>query len=69
MYLLKSVYLLEFIVVSIFIEVECIYSNCIYTCIYWKYLYSVLFHFIYLFIFIDIGSNFSFIQYMYYKIY
>ena len=31
MYLLKSLYLLEFIVVYIFIEVECIYSNCIST--------------------------------------
>ena len=31
MYLLKSLYLLEFIVVYIFIEVECIYLNCIST--------------------------------------
>ena len=31
MYLLKSVYLLEFFVVYIFIEVECIYSTCIST--------------------------------------
>ena len=31
MYLLKSLYLLKFIVVYIFIEVECNYSNCIST--------------------------------------
>ena len=31
MYLLKSLYLLEFIVVSIFLGVECIYPNCIST--------------------------------------
>ena len=31
MYLLKSLYLLEFIVVYIFMEVESIYSNCIST--------------------------------------
>ena len=31
MYLLKSLYLLEFIVVSVFIQLECIYSICIST--------------------------------------
>ena len=31
MYLLQSLYLLEFIVVSIFLGVECIYLNCIST--------------------------------------
>ena len=31
MYLLNSLYLLEFIVVNIFLGVECIYSNCIST--------------------------------------
>ena len=31
MYLLKSLYLLEFIVVYIFLGVDCIYSNCIST--------------------------------------
>ena len=31
MYLVKSLYLLEFIVVYIFIEVDCIYSNCVST--------------------------------------
>ena len=62
LYLLKSLYLLEFIVVYIFIEVECIYSTCIstvYICIYFLYIYSYLLGWIF----------FSFIQYMYYKIY
>ena len=55
MYLLKSLYLLEFIVVYIFIEVDCIYLNCISTvfiehiCIYF---------FIYLFIFIGLDLIF-----------
>ena len=58
MYLLKSLYLLEFIVVYIFIEVECIYSNCIST-VYWKWIYSILFLvFIYLFIFIGLDLVF-----------
>ena len=55
MYLLKPLYLLEFIVVYIFIEVDCIYLNCISTvfiehiCIYF---------FIYLFIFIGLDLIF-----------
>ena len=69
MYLLKSLYLLEFIVVYNFynfIEVECIYSTCIST---------VFIEHIYIFISLYIYSDllgwilFSFIQYMCYKIY
>ena len=59
MYLLKSLYLLEFIVVYIFIEVECIYSNCISTvfigtCIYVSFISG----FYYLFIFIGLDLIF-----------
>ena len=55
MYLLKSLYLLEFIVVYIFIEVDCIYLTCISTvfiehiCIYF---------FVYLLIFIGLDLIF-----------
>ena len=48
LYLLKSLYLLEFLVVYIFIEVECIYSTCISTvfidhiCIYF-FIYFLIF--------------------------
>ena len=60
MYLLKSLYLLEFIVVYIFLEVECIYSNCISTVFFEMYLFSFISGF-YIFIYIYwIGSNFSF---------
>ena len=47
LYLLKSLYLLEFIVISNFIQLECIYSICI----------STVFIGI-IFIFIWVGSNF-----------
>ena len=66
LYLLKSLYLVELIVVYNFIEVECIYSTCIST---------VFIEHIYIFISLYIYSDllgwilFSFIQYMCYKIY
>ena len=56
MYLLKPLYSLEFIVVYVCIEVECIYSNCISTVIiglvfianyiYFIYIYSYLWNWI-----------------------
>ena len=55
MYLLKSLYLLEFIVVYIFIEVECIYLNCIST----VFIGHVFICGLYIFIHIYwVGSNF-----------
>ena len=65
MYLLKSLYLLEFIVVYVCIEVECIYSNC-FTTVFIGLVFIA--DFIYLFLFVDLDL-FFFIQYMYYKIY
>ena len=61
MYLLKS---LEFIVVYVCIEVESIYSNFVST-VFIEHVFIYFFH-----IFIHISwILFSFIQYMYYKIY
>ena len=66
LYLLKSLYLLEFIVVYIFIEVECIYSNCIST----VFIGLVFIAGFYIFIHVPLDwILFSFIQYMCYKIY
>ena len=50
MYLLKSLYLLEFIVVSIFIQLECIYSICISTVFIGIVFIQFCFCFIYIFI-------------------
>ena len=55
MYLLKSLYLLEFIVVYVCIEVECIYSNCISTVFIGLVFIA---DFIYLFIFIELDLIF-----------
>ena len=55
MYLLKSLYLLEFIVVYVCIEVECICSNCIYTVFIGLVFIA---DFIYLFIFIELDLIF-----------
>ena len=70
MYLLQSMYLLEFIVVYIFLEVECIYSKCISTV---NFLEMYLFSFIsgfYIFISIYwIGSNLPLFNTCTYKIY
>ena len=62
MYLLKSLYLLEFIVVSHFIQLECIYSICISTIF-----IGNVFLYRHLFIFVELDLI-SFIQYLYYKI-
>ena len=64
-------YLLEFIVVSIFIQLECIYSICISTVFIGIVFIQFCFCFIYIFIHIYwVGSNFLFFsQYMCYKIY
>ena len=72
MYLLKSLYLLEFIVVSIFIQLEGIYSilDVFIQLVFLLYLLNI-----YVFISLCIYSYllgwilFSFIQYMCYKIY
>ena len=59
MYLLKSLYLLEFIVVSIFIKLECIYSLCILLYLLEMYLFSFISGFyISLFIFIELDLIF-----------
>ena len=55
MYLLKSLYLLEFSVVYVCIEVECIYSNCISTVFIGLVFIA---DFIYLFIFIELDLIF-----------
>ena len=66
MYLLDPLYLLRFIVVSNFIQLESIYSTCISTVFIELYLLN-LYVFIYSYLLGWILS--SFIQYMYYKIY
>ena len=58
MYLLKSLYLLEFSVVSIFIQLECIYSICISTVLIGDIFVQFYFCFIYLFIFIGLDLIF-----------
>ena len=52
MYLLKSLYLLEFIVVYIFIEVECIYSNCISTVFIGNVFIQFYFWFLYVYLYL-----------------
>ena len=70
MYLLKSLYLLEFIVVSIFIQLECIYSICISTVFIRNVFIQFYFCFVYIYLFIFIGLDLIFFsQYMCYKIY
>ena len=58
MYLLKSLYLLEFIVVYIFLGVDCIYSNCISTVLIGNVFDYFYFYFLYLFIFIRLDLFF-----------
>ena len=59
MYLLNSLYLWEFIVVYIFIEVECIYSICISTVFIGNVFIQIYFCFIYICIHIYwVGSKF-----------
>ena len=53
LYLLKSLYLLEFIVVYIFMEVECIYFTCICT-VFIDHIYIYLFVYLLTFIGLDI---------------
>ena len=53
MYLLKSLSLLEFIVVYIFIEVECIYFNCIST-VFIGHIFIYLFIYLLIFIGLDL---------------
>ena len=65
MYLLKSLYLLEFIVVYIFIKVDCIYLTCISTVFIAIYVFISIYFYSYLLGWI----LFSFIQYICYKIY
>ena len=50
LYLLKSLYLLKFIVVYIFIEVECIYLNYVFYCNYWTCICGIYIYWV--------GSNF-----------
>ena len=52
MYLLKSLYLLEFIVVYIFLEVECLYSNCISTIFIGTVFIQFYFWFLYLYLYL-----------------
>ena len=63
MYLLES---LEFIVVYVYIEMECIYSYCIST-IFLGLVFIA--NYIYIYSYLLDWILFSFIQYMYYKIY
>ena len=51
MYLLKSLYLLDFIVVSIFLQLECMYSICISTVFIGNVFIQFYFCYIYIYIY------------------